>query len=150
MRERRVWPARLCFPPPPPLQVRKVDAPKDQMDREWEEFQKAMRQVNTVSDVGRGKPFRAGTWQSKGARRCLLASVLMPSSCCSVIVMHLVLWALSKKWLVPKSTLDGVRFSQLSVEPVKRPVFCSAWGLLKWCWILGIRFSLPVKLVHFT
>ncbi|XP_062425652.1 zinc finger protein 830 isoform X2 [Rhea pennata] len=27
--------------------VRKVDAPKDQMDKEWDEFQKAMRQVNT-------------------------------------------------------------------------------------------------------
>uniref|UniRef100_A0A8D0H7W6 Zinc finger protein 830 n=1 Tax=Sphenodon punctatus TaxID=8508 RepID=A0A8D0H7W6_SPHPU len=31
--------------------VRKVDAPKDQMDKEWEEFQKAMRQVNTVSEA---------------------------------------------------------------------------------------------------
>ncbi|NXR10881.1 ZN830 protein, partial [Semnornis frantzii] len=30
--------------------VRKVDAPKDQMDKEWDEFQKAMRQVNTVSN----------------------------------------------------------------------------------------------------
>ncbi|XP_063307940.1 zinc finger protein 830 [Pelobates fuscus] len=31
--------------------VRKVDAPKDQMDKEWEEFQKEMRQVNTVSEA---------------------------------------------------------------------------------------------------
>lgn len=31
------------------FQVRKVDTPKDQMDKEWEEFQKAMRQINTVS-----------------------------------------------------------------------------------------------------
>ncbi|NXW44831.1 ZN830 protein, partial [Nyctiprogne leucopyga] len=31
--------------------VRKVDAPKDQMDKEWDEFQKAMRQVNTVSEA---------------------------------------------------------------------------------------------------
>ncbi|NXX81996.1 ZN830 protein, partial [Urocolius indicus] len=31
--------------------VRKVDAPKDQMDKEWDEFQKAMRQVNTISDA---------------------------------------------------------------------------------------------------
>ncbi|KAG3269500.1 zinc finger protein 830 [Ictidomys tridecemlineatus] len=31
--------------------VRKVDAPKDQMDKEWEEFQKAMRQVNTISEA---------------------------------------------------------------------------------------------------
>ncbi|KAE8597559.1 hypothetical protein XENTR_v10016510 [Xenopus tropicalis] len=29
--------------------VRKVDAPKDQMDKEWEEFQKEIRQVNSVS-----------------------------------------------------------------------------------------------------
>ncbi|KAF7663166.1 hypothetical protein LDENG_00217280 [Lucifuga dentata] len=32
-------------------QVRKVDAPKDQMDKEWEEFQKEMRLVNTKSDA---------------------------------------------------------------------------------------------------
>ncbi|XP_074045051.1 zinc finger protein 830 [Macrotis lagotis] len=31
--------------------VRKVDAPKDQMDKEWDEFQKAMRQVSTVSEA---------------------------------------------------------------------------------------------------
>ncbi|XP_041040360.1 zinc finger protein 830 [Carcharodon carcharias] len=31
--------------------VRKVDPPKDQMDKEWEEFQKEMRQVNTVSEA---------------------------------------------------------------------------------------------------
>ncbi|XP_067425986.1 zinc finger protein 830 [Emydura macquarii macquarii] len=31
--------------------VRKVDAPKDQMDKEWGEFQKAMRQVNTISEA---------------------------------------------------------------------------------------------------
>ncbi|XP_078543870.1 zinc finger protein 830 [Lissotriton helveticus] len=31
--------------------VRKVDAPKDQMDKEWDEFQKEMRQVNTVSEA---------------------------------------------------------------------------------------------------
>ncbi|KAM6990037.1 zinc finger protein 830 [Tautogolabrus adspersus] len=31
--------------------VRKVDAPKDQMDKEWEEFQKEIRQVNTKSDA---------------------------------------------------------------------------------------------------
>ncbi|KAE8597560.1 hypothetical protein XENTR_v10016510 [Xenopus tropicalis] len=31
--------------------VRKVDAPKDQMDKEWEEFQKEIRQVNSVSDA---------------------------------------------------------------------------------------------------
>ncbi|XP_055057083.2 zinc finger protein 830 [Misgurnus anguillicaudatus] len=31
--------------------VRNVDTPKDQMDREWEEFQKEMRQVNTASDA---------------------------------------------------------------------------------------------------
>ncbi|XP_068092790.1 zinc finger protein 830 [Hyperolius riggenbachi] len=31
--------------------VRKVDAPKDQMDKEWEEFQKEIRQVNTVSEA---------------------------------------------------------------------------------------------------
>ncbi|KAG7470155.1 hypothetical protein MATL_G00136520 [Megalops atlanticus] len=31
--------------------VRKVDAPKDQMDKEWEEFQKEMRQVNTASEA---------------------------------------------------------------------------------------------------
>ncbi|XP_054486168.2 zinc finger protein 830 [Agelaius phoeniceus] len=31
--------------------VRKVDAPKDQMDKEWDEFQKAMRQVNTISEA---------------------------------------------------------------------------------------------------
>ncbi|XP_056376737.1 zinc finger protein 830 [Hyla sarda] len=31
--------------------VRKVDAPKDHLDKEWEEFQKAMRQVNTVSEA---------------------------------------------------------------------------------------------------
>ncbi|CAN2388362.1 Zinc finger protein, partial [Pristimantis euphronides] len=29
--------------------VRKVDAPKDHLDKEWEEFQKEMRQVNSVS-----------------------------------------------------------------------------------------------------
>ncbi|XP_077348016.1 zinc finger protein 830 [Lithobates pipiens] len=31
--------------------VRKVDAPKDHMAKEWEEFQKEMRQVNTVSEA---------------------------------------------------------------------------------------------------
>lgn len=31
--------------------VRKVDAPKDQMDKEWDEFQKAMRQVDTISEA---------------------------------------------------------------------------------------------------
>lgn len=31
--------------------VRKVDAPKDQMDKEWDEFQKEIRQVNTKSDA---------------------------------------------------------------------------------------------------
>ncbi|XP_075068862.1 zinc finger protein 830 [Mixophyes fleayi] len=31
--------------------VRKVDAPKDQLDKEWEEFQKEIRQVNTVSEA---------------------------------------------------------------------------------------------------
>ncbi|XP_076000802.1 zinc finger protein 830 [Genypterus blacodes] len=31
--------------------VRKVDAPKDQLDKEWEEFQKEIRQVNTKSDA---------------------------------------------------------------------------------------------------
>ncbi|XP_072910412.1 zinc finger protein 830 [Hemitrygon akajei] len=31
--------------------VRKVDLPKDQMDKEWEEFQKEIRQVNTVSEA---------------------------------------------------------------------------------------------------
>ncbi|NXQ59555.1 ZN830 protein, partial [Anthoscopus minutus] len=31
--------------------VRKVDAPKDHMDKEWDEFQKAMRQVNTISEA---------------------------------------------------------------------------------------------------
>ncbi|MBN3300781.1 ZN830 protein, partial [Amia calva] len=31
--------------------VRKVDAPKDQMDKEWEEFQKEMRQVNNASEA---------------------------------------------------------------------------------------------------
>ncbi|XP_032037002.1 zinc finger protein 830 [Aythya fuligula] len=31
--------------------VRKVDAPKDQMDKEWDEFQKAIRQVNTISEA---------------------------------------------------------------------------------------------------
>uniref|UniRef100_UPI0037E7A427 zinc finger protein 830 n=1 Tax=Semicossyphus pulcher TaxID=241346 RepID=UPI0037E7A427 len=31
--------------------VRNVDAPKDQMDKEWEEFQKEIRQVNTKSDA---------------------------------------------------------------------------------------------------
>ncbi|KAI7809785.1 putative zinc finger protein 830-like, partial [Triplophysa rosa] len=31
--------------------VRNVDTPKDQMDREWEEFQKEMRQVNSASDA---------------------------------------------------------------------------------------------------
>ncbi|XP_067866831.1 zinc finger protein 830 [Heterodontus francisci] len=31
--------------------VRKVDPPKDQMDKEWEEFQKEIRQVNTVSEA---------------------------------------------------------------------------------------------------
>ncbi|ETE65588.1 Zinc finger protein, partial [Ophiophagus hannah] len=31
--------------------VRKVDTPKDQMDKEWEEFQKAMRQINTISEA---------------------------------------------------------------------------------------------------
>uniref|UniRef100_A0A8D0FHF7 Zinc finger protein 830 n=1 Tax=Strix occidentalis caurina TaxID=311401 RepID=A0A8D0FHF7_STROC len=28
-----------------------MDAPKDQMDKEWDEFQKAMRQVNTISEA---------------------------------------------------------------------------------------------------
>lgn len=32
-------------------QVRNVDAPKDQMDKEWEEFQKEIRQVNTKSEA---------------------------------------------------------------------------------------------------
>lgn len=31
--------------------IRNVDTPKDQMDREWEEFQKEMRQVNSASDA---------------------------------------------------------------------------------------------------
>ncbi|KAK1796892.1 hypothetical protein P4O66_000975 [Electrophorus voltai] len=31
--------------------VRNVDTPKDQMDKEWEEFQKEMRQVNSASDA---------------------------------------------------------------------------------------------------
>lgn len=31
--------------------VRKVDAPKDHMDKEWDEFQKAIRQVNTKSEA---------------------------------------------------------------------------------------------------
>ncbi|KAM9718542.1 zinc finger protein 830 [Menidia menidia] len=31
--------------------VRKVEAPKDQMDKEWEEFQKEIRQVNTKSEA---------------------------------------------------------------------------------------------------
>ncbi|XP_047444643.1 zinc finger protein 830 [Mugil cephalus] len=31
--------------------VRNVDAPKDQMDKEWEEFQKEIRQVNTKSEA---------------------------------------------------------------------------------------------------
>lgn len=31
--------------------VRNVEAPKDQMDKEWEEFQKEMRQVNTKSEA---------------------------------------------------------------------------------------------------
>ncbi|XP_060940701.1 zinc finger protein 830 [Limanda limanda] len=31
--------------------VRKVDAPQDQMDKEWDEFQKEIRQVNTKSDA---------------------------------------------------------------------------------------------------
>ncbi|XP_020389586.2 zinc finger protein 830 isoform X1 [Rhincodon typus] len=31
--------------------VRNVDPPKDQMDKEWEEFQKEIRQVNTVSEA---------------------------------------------------------------------------------------------------
>ncbi|XP_076828564.1 zinc finger protein 830 [Brachyhypopomus gauderio] len=31
--------------------VRNVDTPKDQMDKEWEEFQKEMRQVNNASDA---------------------------------------------------------------------------------------------------
>ncbi|XP_058480556.1 zinc finger protein 830 [Solea solea] len=31
--------------------VRNVDAPKDQMDKEWDEFQKEIRQVNTKSDA---------------------------------------------------------------------------------------------------
>ncbi|XP_073534566.1 zinc finger protein 830 [Phyllobates terribilis] len=31
--------------------VRKVDAPKDHLDKEWEEFQKEMRQVNTASEA---------------------------------------------------------------------------------------------------
>lgn len=50
-------------PPPPPLpegffddpvrdaRVRNVDTPREQMDREWEEFQKEMRMVNTASDA---------------------------------------------------------------------------------------------------
>ncbi|CAF98476.1 unnamed protein product, partial [Tetraodon nigroviridis] len=32
-------------------QVRNVDAPKDQLDKEWEEFQKEMRLVNTKSEA---------------------------------------------------------------------------------------------------
>ncbi|KAL0199545.1 hypothetical protein M9458_002732 [Cirrhinus mrigala] len=31
--------------------VRNVDTPRDQMDKEWEEFQKEMRQVNNASDA---------------------------------------------------------------------------------------------------
>ena len=31
--------------------VRNVDTPKDIMDKEWDEFQKEMRQVNTKSDA---------------------------------------------------------------------------------------------------
>ncbi|XP_063156398.1 zinc finger protein 830 [Candoia aspera] len=31
--------------------VRKVDTPKDQMNKEWEEFQKAMRQISTISEA---------------------------------------------------------------------------------------------------
>ncbi|XP_075127134.1 zinc finger protein 830 [Leptodactylus fuscus] len=31
--------------------VRKVDAPKDHLDKEWDEFQKEMRQVSTVSEA---------------------------------------------------------------------------------------------------
>ncbi|XP_043912921.1 zinc finger protein 830 [Protopterus annectens] len=31
--------------------VRNVDTPKDQMDKEWDEFQKELRQVNTVSEA---------------------------------------------------------------------------------------------------
>ncbi|XP_016308091.1 zinc finger protein 830 isoform X1 [Sinocyclocheilus anshuiensis] len=31
--------------------VRQVDTPRDQMDKEWEEFQKEMRQVNSASDA---------------------------------------------------------------------------------------------------
>ncbi|XP_017569084.1 zinc finger protein 830 [Pygocentrus nattereri] len=31
--------------------VRNVDTPREQMDREWEEFQKEMRQVNSASDA---------------------------------------------------------------------------------------------------
>ncbi|XP_051984216.1 zinc finger protein 830 [Xyrauchen texanus] len=31
--------------------VRNVDTPKDQLDKEWEEFQKEMRQVNSASDA---------------------------------------------------------------------------------------------------
>lgn len=31
--------------------VRNVDTPREQMDREWEEFQKEMRMVNTASDA---------------------------------------------------------------------------------------------------
>ena len=31
--------------------VRKVDAPQDQMDKEWDEFQKEIRQVNTKSEA---------------------------------------------------------------------------------------------------
>lgn len=31
--------------------VRKVDAPKDHLDKEWEEFQREMRQVNNVSEA---------------------------------------------------------------------------------------------------
>ncbi|XP_026052886.1 zinc finger protein 830 [Carassius auratus] len=31
--------------------VRNVDTPRDQMDKEWEEFQKEMRQVNSASDA---------------------------------------------------------------------------------------------------
>ncbi|KAJ8353604.1 hypothetical protein SKAU_G00211710 [Synaphobranchus kaupii] len=31
--------------------VRKVDAPKDQMDKEWDEFQKELRQVNSASEA---------------------------------------------------------------------------------------------------
>uniref|UniRef100_A0A8C4NIK8 Zinc finger protein 830 n=1 Tax=Eptatretus burgeri TaxID=7764 RepID=A0A8C4NIK8_EPTBU len=34
-----------------PFDVRKVDLPKDQMEKEWEEFQKEMWQQNTVSDA---------------------------------------------------------------------------------------------------